>query len=186
MEIKGGDYDSVKNMIWKLALERYHKECKKRPDLEFDDILGEAMCIYSTCLTTYKESKGMKFSTYLYQNLYQRLIDYTMFTMRKYTHYEDFNIVGKDGSMKQYEETIVSPEYDINNEELLASAKDELSYEAFQVLKYILSREWEGPRQKQKPTDAYLAKHFGYSLDLVKSVMYEIKRFWNNVGWQVA
>lgn len=186
MEIQGGDYESVKNMIWKLALERYQKESRKRPDLEFDDILAEGMCIYSTCLTTYKEGKGMKFSTYLYQNLYARLRDYCQFTMRKYHHYEDFNLVGRDGSVKQYEETIVSPDYNLNNEELLAAAKEELSYEAIQVFKYILSRQWEGTRQKTKPTDAYLAKHFGYSPELVQSVMYEIKMFWNNIGWCVA
>ena len=185
-EIVGGDYESCKNMIYKLALERYHKVRKQRPDLEFDDLLGEAMCIYSQCLTTFKNSKGMKFTTYLYMNLYQRLIDYTMFTMREIKSYEDFNIVGKDGSVTKYEETIVSPEYEIDNEELFKIAKEELSYEGFIVFKYIARREWEIGRIRTFPTESVLAKRFGYSIDIMKSIMAEIKQFWNKTGWLVA
>lgn len=185
-EIKGGDYESCKNMIYKLALDRYHAISRQRPDLEFDDLLGEAMCIYSQCLTTYSGSKGMKFSTYLYMNLFQRLIDYTMFTMREVKSYEDFNYVGKDGSVKTYEESIVSPNYEINNEELFKAAKDELSYEGFIVFKYIVRREWEVGKRRAFPTNSGLAKHFGYSIDIINSIMAEIKQFWNNTGWQVA
>lgn len=184
--IKGGDYESCKNMIWKLALDRYNKVRGKRPDLEFDDILAEGMCIYSTCLTNFDGSKGMKFSTYLYMNLLARLRDYTQFAMRQFKSYEDFNMLEKDGVEKRYEDLIVSKQYDLNNDDLMDSAKEELSYEAFQVFKYILSREWENVRQKQKPTPAYIAKHFGYSRELVDSVLYEIRCFWNNTGWQVA
>lgn len=185
-EIQGGDYESCKNMIYKLALDRYHKISKKRPDLEFDDLLGEAMCIYSQCLTTFNNNKGMKFSTYLYMNLFQRLIDYTMFTMREVKSYEDFNYVGKDGSVKSYEESIVSPNYEIDNDELFKIAKDELSYEAYIVFKYIARREWEVGRIRAFPTKSKLAKHFGYSIDIINSVMEEIKLFWNKIGWQVA
>ncbi len=186
MEIKGGDYESVKNMIYKLALERYNTIRRKRPDLEFDDLLGEAMCIYSQCLTTFKNSKGMKFTTYLYMNLYQRLIDYTMFTMREIKSYEDFNFVGKDGSVKSYEESIVSPEYEISNEELFKAAKEELSYEGFIVFKYIVNREWEVGRRRMFPTNSSLAKHFGYSEDIINSIMCELRQFWNKTGWLVA
>jgi len=186
MEIKGGDYESVKNMIYKLALERYNTIRRKRPDLEFDDLLGEAMCIYSQCLTTFKNSKGMKFTTYLYMNLYQRLIDYTMFTMREIKSYEDFNFVGKDGSVKSYEESIVSPEYEISNEDLFKAAKEELSYEGFIVFKYIVNREWEVGRRRMFPTNSSLAKHFGYSEDIINSIMCELRQFWNKTGWLVA
>jgi len=186
MEIKGGDYESVKNMIYKLTLERYNKIRRKRPDLEFDDLLGEAMCIYSQCLTTFKNSKGMKFTTYLYMNLYQRLIDYTMFTMREIKSYEDFNFVGKDGSVKSYEESIVSPEYEISNEDLFKAAKEELSYEGFIVFKYIVNREWEVGRRRMFPTNSSLAKHFGYNEDIINSIMCELRQFWNKTGWLVA
>ena len=100
--------------------------------------------------------------------------------------YEDFNIVGKDGSVTRYEETITSPEYEIDNKELFKNAKEELSYEGFIVFKYIVGREWEIGRRRAFPTNSALAKHFGYSEDIMNSIMSEIRRFWLSVGWQVA
>ena len=188
MEIKGREkdsmFESVKNMIWKLALERFSKE--KRPDMEFDDVLAEAYWIYSMCLANFDEGKGMKFTTYLYQNLKARLRDYYRGKMKPLIRYEEFNVEGKDGSVKSYEDSLVSPDYNMNDVELMQSAKEELSYEAFQVFKYILSREWESPRQKVKPTNACLAKHFGYTMELIESIMEEIGEFWNRTGWMVA
>ena len=186
MEIKGGDYESCKNMIYKLARERYNKIAKARPDLEFDDLLGEAMCIYSQCLTTFKEGKGMKFSTYLYMNLFQRLIDFVNLGLKQITSYEDFNLVGKDGAVKTYEESIVSPDYELSNEELYKAAKEKLSYEGFIVFKYIVRREWEVGKRRMFPTNSSLAKHFGYSIDIINSIMCEIRQFWNKTGWLVA
>ena len=139
MEIMGGDYESCKNMIYKLAKERFNLNKKNRPDVEFDDVLGEAYCIYSYCLVNYKGNKGMKFTTYLYQNLLSRLRDYYLRTLKPISHYEDINLVGKDGSVKRYEENIASPNYEIDNEVLFKTAKEELSYEGFIVFKYIFT-----------------------------------------------
>lgn len=186
MEIVGGDFESVKNMIYKLALERFNVNKKSRPDVEFEDVLSEAYCIYSMCLANYKNSKGMKFTTYLYQNLRARLRDYYLCTVKPIAHYEDFNLVGKDGSVTKYEETIVSPEYDIDNKELFKTAKEELSYEGFIVFKYIVRREWEVGRRRMFPTNSSLAKHFGYSEDIINSIMAELRQFWNKTGWLVA
>lgn len=186
MEIMGGDFESCKNMIYKMALDRYNQNKKRRPDVEFDDVLGEAYCIYSYCLANYKGNKGMKFTTYLYQNLLSRLRDYYLRTLKPISHYEDINLVGKDGSVKRYEENISSPDYDIDNEELFQTAKEELSYEGFVVFKYIVRREWEVGKRRMFPTNSGLAKHFGYSIDIINSIMCEIKQFWNKTGWQVA
>ncbi len=187
-EIVGGDYESCKNMIWKLALERFNKNRKRRPDVEFDDVLGEAMCIYSLCLQTYEGNKGMKFTTYLYQNLLGRLADYYDFGIRELNHYEDLNFTDDSGKDKRYEDNLVSPDYNVSDstKELIQAAKEELSYEGFQVFKYIISREWENSRQKCYPRNSYICKRFGYSPEITQSIMSEISHFWNKIGWQVA
>ena len=184
----GGDYESCKNMIYKLARDRYYKVSKNRPDLEFDDILGEAMCIYSTCLTTYDKSKGMKFTTYLYQNLIARLRDFTKFGLREIHHYEDFKPSGKNTTEVSYESMIPSMNYDLQSE-IMECAKQELSYEGFNVLKYILGREWDnafGKRRVLKPSVSSMCCRFGYSEEIMHSILYEIKMFWNKIGYKVA
>ncbi len=187
-EILGGDYESCKNMIWKLALDRFNKNKKRRPDVEFDDVLGEAMCIYSQCLENFNGNKGMKFTTYLYQNLLGRLADFYDFSMREMSHYEDMNFTDDSGKDKRYEDNIVSCNYDVSEstKELIQIAKEELSYEGFQVFKYIISREWENSRQKCYPRNSYICKRFGYSPEITQSIMSEISHFWNKIGWQVA
>ena len=134
MDITGGDYESCKNMIWKLALQRYNAMRRSRPDVDFDDVLGEGMLIYCRCLKEYDSGKGMKFSTYLFQNLRGRLSDFYKFSVKKMDRYEDWNDKGSDGldeESRRFEDTIVSPDYDISKrtDELLKEAKKELSYE---------------------------------------------------------
>ena len=188
VEIKGGDYESCKNMIWKLSLTKFNANKSSRPDVELDDVLSEAFCIYSQCLQSFKGNKGMKFSTYLYQNLAARLNDYYCFGQKEIKHYEDLNFVGKDGAVKRYEDTIVSSNYELDKstKELFEVAKEELTYEGFIVFQYIVKREWETERKRTFPTEAVLAKHFGYSLDIMRSIMGELRQFWNKTGWLVA
>ena len=185
MEIIGGDYESCKNMIWKLALDRYNLVKKTRPDIQFDDLLGEGMLVYSTCLTTFKGNKGMKFSTYLYQNLIARLRDYCNHTMRKIEHYEDFNSKTKEQDTVRFENRIAAKE-ESDEEELFALAEEELSYEAFCIFKYIVSREWETPHHRKRPNTQQIARAFGYREEIIDSVMSEIRAFWNKSGWMVA
>ena len=186
--IEGGDYESCKNMIWKLALDRFNKNKKRRPDVEFDDVLGEAMMIYTNCLENFDGNKGMKFTTYLYQNLVGRLVDYYKFGMREFSHYEDMNFKDDSGKDKRYEDNIESCNYDISSQtnELMITAKEELSYEGFQVFKYIIGREWENARQKCYPRNAYMCKRFGYTPEIMESIMSEIRHFWNKIGYAVA
>lgn len=189
-EIVGGDYESVKNMIYKLALNKYSAMRKKRPDVEFDDVLSEAMYIYSLCLTTYKGGKGMKFSTFLYQNLVGRLKDFYNHQFKVVLCYEDLVRQNDKGNMvdKSYEASIESVEYELdeNTKEMLEVAKEELSFEGYTVLKYIVSMEWQKGKIKNFPKNTWLATHFGYSLPLMDSIMGEIKSFWNNQGYLIA
>ena len=190
MEIAGGDYESCKNMIYKLALERFNINKKNRTDVEFDDVLSEAYCIYAQCLTTFEGDKGMKFTTYLYQNLVARLRDYYEHSHKKLLHYEDFNFSNNHSGNDtfRFEDNLVSPDYNIDlmNNELLELAEKELSYEAIVTLKYILSRKWETKTKRTFPKNSVLANRLGYTPEIMDSIMNELKSFWNNKGVFVA
>ena len=181
------DFESCKNMIYKLALNKWKQECIKRPDVVFDDVYGEACLIYAKCLKEYKGSKGSKFTTYLYQNLLGRLSDYYKCTLKPISHYEDMNEKG-NGEDKEvtFESRLESYDYDINNDELFIAARDELSYEGLQVFKFIVSREWENAHAKTQPSTAAICRKFGYTPEIVDSIMGEIKQFWNKIGYAVA
>lgn len=189
MEIEGGDYESCKNMIWKLSLDRFNLMKDKRPDVEFDDVLSEAFCIYAQCLKTYKGNKNTKFTTFLFTNLKARLRDFYFYSQKQIYHYEDYNFVDKDGSVKSYEDNIVSPDYNYAKEqmfELYKKAKEELSYEAYQTFKYIVERKWEVGNKRVFPTNIKLAKAMGYSIQIMDSIMFEIRLFWQQKGCYVA
>ncbi len=182
------DFESCKNMIYKLALSTWNKNKGKRPDVQFDDVYSEGQLIYAQCLQSFSGSKGTKFTTYLYQNLLGRLNDYYKCTMKKIRHYEDYASSQRHSGTDEntYECTIESCDYNLDNNELLITAKEELSYEGFQVFKYIISRDWENSHAKLKPSVKSICQKFGYTPEIVDSIMGEIKSFWNRIGYAVA
>lgn len=182
------DFESCKNMIYKLALSTWKKNRYQRPDVQFDDVYAEGQLIYVQCLQSYIGSKGTKFTTYLFQNLLGRLDDYYVCTMKPILHYEDFSINSKhDGNEdNSFESIIESCNYELDNNELLEVAKEELSYEGFQVFKFILSLEWVNAHAKVKPNTVSICRKFGYTPEIVDSIMGEIKQFWNKTGYAVA
>ena len=179
------DFESCKNMIYKLSHQRYNIMKSKRPDIDLEDLIAEGMAIYCWCLKNYKESSQAKFTTYLYMNLRERLLDYYACTLKQINYYEDYNFIDKNGTESKFEDTIVSPDYNMESD-LLDVAKEELSYEALQVMKFIISREWVDKSHVTKPTKAQVVKKFGYMPEIVDSIFAELSRFWNNKGWMVA
>ena len=189
-ELNIKDFESCKNMIYKLALNRYKAVRESgRFDIQFDDLHSEAMLIYTMCLQTYKGNKGMKFSTYLFTNLQGRLKDYCEHSLKPIAHYEDLNsYVNAPDEFKRYEDNIVS-NYDFVDEDsakFLDFAKDKLSYEAFEVLKYIMSMNWVSKKVKTKPSVKSITQKFGYEPMIVESIMGEIRDFWKKEGYMVA
>ena len=182
------DFESCKNMIYKLALSTWKKKRFERPDVQFDDVYAEGQLIYAQCLQSYSGSKSCKFTTYLYQNLLGRLEDYYRCTMKKIRHYEDYASNNKHDGVddNSYECTIESCDYNLDDNELLVTAKEELSYEGYQVLKYIISLEWQNAHAKVKPNTVSISRKFGYTPEIVDSIMGEIKLFWNRIGYAVA
>lgn len=176
------DFESCKNMIWKEVITRFNKMKNKRKDVEFDDLLSEGYMIYSWCLQSYEEKKGSKFTTYLCMNLKGRLRDYYNHTFKEINLYEDSALKNRNPQVDDYETTIKSIEYDLSEEtkSIIEDGENELSYEANEVLKYILSREWETKMRRNMPSNAQISKKFGYPSEIVESVMFEIKQFWMN------
>lgn len=175
-------FDDCKNMIYKLAMDRWFKMKKNRPEVEFDDVLGEAYLIYAWCLQNYDCTKDTKFSTYLYMQLRGRLCDYYNFTFAYMDLYENHNANKDDVDSNAYEDSIVSGDYEIDKEteELYETAKEQLSFEANEVLRYILSREWENKQRHCSPSIGQISKKFGYPNQVVSSILGEIKVFWRS------
>lgn len=175
-------FEECKNMIYKMVLEQWNKMKFKRNDVDFEELLSEGYLIYSWCLQNYDDSKKVKFTTYLYTQLKGRLDDYYHFGFRanKENLYEDCKPENLD-IKNDYESTISSPDYNLDKEriELYEEADKELSYEANEVLKFILSRKWECASRRNKPTNAQISKKFGYPEYIVESIMGEIKSFWS-------
>lgn len=182
MVIKDDLMKECKNMIYKLVNNQWDKLQKcKRADIEFEDLEGEAWWIYSWCLQNYKEGKGTKFTTYLYQQLKGRLHDYCKVTMKPITRYPIIDEENED----KFEEMIVSHEVP-DCKELYDEADEYLSYEAKTVLKYIVSREWENENHKKMPCKSQIKEFTGFSNGLVSDIMSELKTFWNEHGYMVA
>ena len=184
------EFEKYANMIYKLALREYHGRKAERPDIQFDDVYSEGLLIYTMCLKEYNSNKGMKFSTYLYQNLWARLADFYKCGLKEIKHYEDLQS-GKytDGNKPvRFEDTLTADNYEIDEKtkDLIESAREYLSYEGFQVFKYIISYEWVGKKAKVKPNVKSISQKFGYSPMIIDSIMGEIKQFWNKEGWKVA
>ena len=185
------DFESCKNMIYKLAKNKYLQMKNKRPDVQFEDLYSEGQLIYCVCLKSYTGSKGTKFTTYLYQNLKGRLADFYKCTFKEIHHYEDAvsdksKFSKKFDEITSYEDRIISKDYEIDNNNLFITAKEELSYEGFQVFKYIISRDWENSHAKLKPSVKSICQKFGYTPEIVDSIMGEIRDFWNKTGYAVA
>lgn len=172
------DFNGCKAMIYKLALNRWNKMKHNRPDVEFDDVLAEAYLIYAWCLKNFSDEKNTKFSTYLYIQLRGRLADYYDVTYKVIDLYE--NIVENNEDDDTYENNIVSKDYDLSEEknDIYESGKENLSYEGYEVLKYILSREWENEKRHNYPSVVQICSKLGYPREVVLSSMDEIKSFW--------
>lgn len=181
------EFEMCKNLIYKEVLKRWTLMKKFRSDVSFDDLLSEGYYIYAWCLRNFESGKNAKFTTYLYIQLRGRLKDYYGFEHKPMELYEDRNCLSEDDS-QTFEEKIPSKNYDLDSEraEIYEKGSEELSYEANQVLKFILGREWESKMRRNKPTNAQISRKFGYPPEVVESVMGELKMFWEKLVLSAA
>ena len=159
-------FEKYVNMIRKLAW-KYANKFR----IDYEELESEGFVIYCECLEGYDERKG-KFSTYLYNSLNMKLGNYCRLHMihNKAEFY--------DNDMLSLFSSCDSELFDVS---LYA---DYLSKSAYELVKWILSMEWQKfKRNEQKPTITTACRHFKKSREQMKKTFEEVSVFWNEIGY---
>ena len=160
--------------------EKYVNMCRKvawkfasANKMNYEDFEQEAFLIYCECLEKYDVTKS-SFSTYLFINLNGRLKSFKEKDDREFSHIQEDEQVFAN---TEYFNIDVEPTI----KELLESAKQILSDVAYTLIKYILSRNWEGGWYKN--FNKKVAKKFlNVSEKELEPVWEECSFWWNNVA----
>lgn len=169
-------FDKYVNLIRKRA-----HEYSKKYNIDYDEMESQGFLIYCECLDKYDCTKS-NFITYLYIQL-NRLGDFA----KTYIHQQGYLIQDyysneENEDVENVEDTIKSKNYyspTIND--ILNEAKKELSEQAFQLLKWIVEKEWE-KKNKKTPTISMASKYFNVSKTIIEKIWNECKDFWNTKG----
>lgn len=165
-----------------------HKWCKKRKGVDLDDMIEVGYEYYVWCLNNFDPTKKMKFSSYFFMQLNQRMLD----EIRRSKHHVDLLYEDMVPSWREREmsfENLLAAPAELSDEyraELLKDAKREISYEAFIILDWILSFKWLVPGRHNTPTQLFCQRCTGLSQVAVKTGYLEIKRWWGENGWKVS
>lgn len=170
--------DSLFEKYVKLIRKRAHDYSKKWK-IQYSEMESQGFLIFCECLEKFDVTKA-SFCTYLYIQL-NRLNDYGK-TYRRQQGLSIQEYFNPDSQVEDYEEVMVSTNYDLPSmQELLFLAEQELSSEAYKILVWILSREWER-KGRRKPTIAMAIKFFNQPRVIVEEFWNELKSFWLNQG----
>ena len=169
-------FDKYVNLIRKRA-----REYSKKYNIDYDEMESQGFLIYCECLEKYDVSKAT-FSTYLYTQL-NRLGDFAKtYNRQKGCLIQDSFSNEENEDIDNIEDMIISKNYDLPTlNDLLQEAKSELSEQAFQLLKWIIEKEWE-KKNKRTPTISMASKYFNISKTIVEKFWIECKDFWNTKG----
>lgn len=143
--------------------------------LPYEDVEAQAFLIYCETLEKYDVSSGVQFITFLYIRL-KSLGDYCKAEIKK----NNFEIYGADYDFEKVEKT-----ESLKLKDFLAVAKEMLTIEAYDVLNWLVSFEWndENHIYSCKPTVARVMKKYHYSRQKSIRLWNEIKAFWNSDGY---
>lgn len=175
------------NMFEKYVMiirKRAH-EYSKKYHIDYSELESQGFLIYCECLQNYDVSKS-NFCTYLYIQL-GRLNDFakTYIRQKGFLIQDYYNKPALDDKI-DFEENIQSIEYDlISCDDLLEIAKDELSSEAYELLVWILKREWEKDRKKKDrkiPNISSASRYFNKNRKFMEKIWDECKNFWSTEG----
>lgn len=146
----------------------------KKYHLPYEEIEAQAFLIYCETLEKYDVSKGVQFITFLYARL-KSLGDYCKAELKR---------KGSEGVSVFDVEVDERPE-NLQVKDFLAVASKMLSIEAYDVLQWLVSFEWndENNVYSCKPTIARVMKKFHYSRQKSIRLWNEIKAFWNSDGY---
>ena len=142
--------------------------------LPYEDVEAQAFLIYCETLEKYDVSTGVQFITFLYVRL-KSLGDYCKAEIKK----NDFE------GVSVYDVEIDERPENLKVKDFLAVAKEMLTIEAYDVLNWLVSFEWNDDNKVYscKPTIARVMKKFHYSRQKSIRLWNEIKTFWNSDGY---
>lgn len=158
-----------------------YKECHRvsaKWHVDFDDMLSCAYEIYVWTLNNY-DGESAKFSTYLTTQLKGRLVDEAKKIKRVIPSlYSDMD---REDDDLYFEDTIKArDEVGSDVSAILNSAKDVLSYEAYQMLKWYLTFPSEVDCNNDSDYSFSCRKKLGISKVASEMGVEEIKNFWRN------
>ena len=175
-------------MIRKMA----HKFSNKH-GVPYDELESQGFLIYCECVKTFDLSKGATFGTHLFTNL-KRLNDYAITYKRQKgvlledISNEDSKKSDKLVTIKLKNKVEQSKLYDVQLNydnptimDLLECAKEKLSIDAFELLKWMLNREWDD-YVHSKPSIKMAVEYFNTTRTRINSLWNECSQFWNNEG----
>lgn len=148
--------------------------------VDYSELESQGFLIYCECLETFDVSKAT-FSTYLYTQL-NRLGDFVRtYNRQQGILIQDYYSDNSEEDKINREDTIVSRPDGVEVQELLNEAKSELSDGAYQLLVWIIRREWEG-KYRRTPTISMATQYFDCGRQKVEEFWKECKVFWNVKG----
>lgn len=165
-----------------LIRKRAHQYSEKY-GIDYSEMESQGFLIYCEYLEEYDVDKA-KFTTYLYIQL-NRLNDYA----KTYRRQKGYLITDYFGSVDESsgEETdrdyeITSPKYELPQvSEFLKEAKEELSEDAFNLIVWIVKKDWEG-KGRRTPTISMAMKYFNKTRQKITEIWEECREFWLNQG----
>ena len=168
-------FEKYANLIRKRA-----HEYSEKLNIDYEEMEAQGFLIYCRCLEEYDASRA-GFCTYLYTQL-NRLGDFARTYIRqKGVLIQDYYSEGNPDDKKDYEQNLVARELSPEVEDFLVEAKSELSDEAYQLLVWIIKREWEH-KNKRTPTISMAVKHFNHTRQVIEGAWEECKNFWCHKG----
>lgn len=163
-------FDKYVNMIKKRA-----HDYSSKYSIDYSEMESQGFLIYCECLNNFDASKS-SFSTYLYTQL-SRLNDFAL----TYRRQKGVLIQDYFEENENFEQIIEARE-SINFDDFLDDAKKELSENAYNLLLWILNREWE-KKYKTKPSILQAMQFFKMTRRKIEKIWEECRMFWINEGY---
>jgi len=169
MQVKFDDYV---NMVRSRA--HYYAKCFS---MDYDEIEAQGFLIYCKTITKF-DNKKASFSTYLYRNLSGNLLAYCR--QKK----EKEGLENYDEPFEKYTDLREAKESQPTIEQLLQYAKNHITSDTYDVLFWIVNREWEDSKRKKKPSmkDArwFFCGVKKWDVKRIYDAWAELKYFWRS------
>lgn len=169
-------FDKYANLIRKRA-----HEYSTKYGIDYDEMESQGFLIYCECLEKYDISKA-KFCTYLYIQL-NRLGDYAKTYKRQQgVCIQDYYSTNDcEADENNYEEMLPALNDSPAVADFLKEANEVLSSSAYELLVWIVGREWEG-KNKRTPTISKAVKYFNTTKQAIEKAWEECRTFWQIQG----